>query len=335
MAFRIGINGFGRIGRLVYRAAMARSDLEIVHVNDLFEPQQLATLLKYDSAHGRLPQTVKAEGNTLIVGDKKIKVTASKNPAEIGWENIDCVVEASGVFRAKKSGDKPGYDSHLDAGAKRVLLTVPAKGEIDTTVVLGVNGEDLKPEYTCVSNASCTTNCVAPMAKVLEDSFGIVKGMMTTAHAYTADQRLMDAPHKDMRRARAAAANIVPTTTGAAKAVGLVMPHLKGKLDGIAMRVPVIDGSVTDLVVELKREASVEEINGAFRAAAEGPMKGVLEYCEDPIVSSDIVGNPHSCIFDAGMTMVTGNMVKIVGWYDNEWGYSVRVVDVVERMVNA
>ena len=334
MTYRVGINGFGRIGRLVFRAWLKQKPVgvEIVHVNDLFDPTALAMTLKYDSVHGKLDHDVRAEGSHLVVGPHRVLITNHKNPAEIPWENVDVVIESSGVFTSKKTEDKPGFDSHFAHGVKRVLLTVPAKGEIDGTIVLGVNDHELNAGMKTVSNASCTTNCVAPMAKILHEAFGIRKGLMTTVHAYTMDQRLHDSPHKDMRRARAAAENIVPTTTGAAKAVGKVIPALKGKLDGLAMRVPVPDGSITDLVVELEKDVTQEQVLEAFRQAAAGPMKGILEYNTDPIVSSDIIGNDHSCIFDADQTMVLGNLVKVVGWYDNEWGYSCRVIDLLARM---
>ena len=332
MAIKVAINGFGRIGRLVFRSAFERNDIDIVQVNDLTDATTLAHLLKYDSVHGVYAKEVKAEGDTMIVDGKKIKVSAEKDPATLPWKElgVDVVVEATGVFRKKDQIAK-----HLDAGAKKVILTVPAKDEIDATIVLGVNDDDLKPEHKIVSNASCTTNCLAPVAKVLHDSFGVKRGYMTTVHAYTNDQSILDLPHKDLRRARAAAMSIIPTTTGAAKAVGKVIPSLNKKLDGFAMRVPVPDGSVVDLVVELDKNVSVQDINNAVKKAAEGPMKGVMQYTEDPIVSTDIVGNPHSCIFDALSTMVLdgdANLVKVVSWYDNEWGYSCRVVDLLVKM---
>ncbi|MBN1540600.1 type I glyceraldehyde-3-phosphate dehydrogenase [candidate division KSB1 bacterium] len=332
MAIKVGINGFGRIGRLVFRAAFDRTDMEIVHVNDLTDAATLAHLLKYDSVHGIYQKSVKAEGDTMIVDGKKIKVSAEKDPAALPWGKlgVDVVVEATGVFRKKEQIAK-----HIEAGAKKVVLTVPSKDEIDATIVLGVNDDDLKPEHKIVSNASCTTNCLAPVAKVLHDKFGIRRGFMTTVHAFTNDQMILDLPHKDLRRARAASMSIIPTTTGAAKAVGKVIPSLNKKLDGFAMRVPVPDGSVVDLVVELDKEVSVAEINQAIKAAAEGPMKGILQYTEDPIVSTDVVGNPASSIFDALSTMTMGeksNLVKVVSWYDNEWGYSCRVVDLMAKM---
>ncbi len=329
MATKIGINGFGRIGRLVFRRALDLGGIEIVGINDLTDAKTLGHLLKYDSVHGKFKGEVKVDGDTLIVNGQQIKITAEKDPANLKWGElgVDVVIESTGVFRTKELCMK-----HVEAGAKKVILTVPAKGDIDATVVLGVNEEDLTDEAVVVSNASCTTNCLAPMAKVLNDKFGIVKGFMTTVHAYTNDQRVLDLPHSDLRRARSAAVSIIPTTTGAAKAVGKVIPDLKGKLDGFALRVPTPDGSITDLVAELKTEATVEEINAAMKEAAEGPMKGVMEFCEDPIVSADIVGNSHSNIFDSLSTMTNGNMVKVVGWYDNEWGYSCRVVDLLKKI---
>ncbi|MBZ0265604.1 type I glyceraldehyde-3-phosphate dehydrogenase [bacterium] len=331
MATRIGINGFGRIGRLVFKAARNRSDLEFVAINDLTDASTLATLLKYDSTHGRFPEPVRSEGNDLFVGDSKIKIMAERDPAKLPWADlgVDIVVESTGVFRTREQ-----IARHLEGGAKKVVLTVPAKDQIDATIVLGVNDSDLKSDHKIVSNASCTTNCLAPVAKVLHDNFGIEHGWMTTIHGYTNDQALLDMPHKDLRRARSAAINLIPTTTGAAKAVGKVIPDLNGKLDGMAVRAPVPDGSLVDLVVNLSRSTTVEEINTAMRAAAEGPMKGILEYTEDPIVSSDIVGNPSSSVFDASLTSVMGgNFVKVISWYDNEWGYSNRVVDLIGRLV--
>ncbi len=329
MAIKVGINGFGRIGRLVFRALIEKPDVEITQINDLTDAATLAHLLKYDSVHGRFPHPVQVEGNYLIVKGKKILVTAEKDPANLGWDKTQTqiVVESTGAFTDGAQARK-----HLAAGAQKVIISAPASGDIDATVVLGVNDHILTPEMKVVSNASCTTNCLAPMVKVLDEAFGVEQGFMNTVHAYTADQRLQDAPHKDLRRARAAALNIVPTTTGAAKAVGLVLPHLKGKLDGIALRVPVPDGSVTDFVAILKKPADKAAINAAFKAAAEGPLKGILEYTEDPIVSSDIVGNPHSVIFDALSTMVIGNMVRVLGWYDNEYGYSHRTADLVVKL---
>jgi len=323
----VGINGFGRIGRSFWRAANASDGdrgIEIVAANDLGNVATMAHLLKYDTVLGTLADGVSVSGDTIRVGDKSIKILAEREPAKLPWSDlgVDVVIESTGRFTTG-----PTARAHLEAGAKKVIISAPAKEE-DITIVMGVNDDAYDPAaHHIVSNASCTTNCVAPMAKVLLDNFGIVKGLMTTIHAYTNDQVILDFPHKDLRRARAAAVNIIPTTTGAAKATALVLPELKGKLDGMAMRVPVPDGSVTDLVVELNREATKDEVNAAFRAAAEGPLKGYLYYTEDAIVSSDIVGSPASCTFDASLTMTFGNQVKVIGWYDNEWGYSCRLVD--------
>ena len=329
MSVRVGINGFGRIGRLVFREMQKRDGIEVVAINDLTNAKTLAHLLKYDSVHKKFDGEVSAKEDSIVVNGKEIKIYAEKDPSNLPWGElgVDIVVEATGVFRKKDQISK-----HIEAGAKKVVLTVPAKDEIDNTIVLGVNDDELKAEDKIVSNASCTTNCLAPVAKVLNDEFGIVKGLMTTVHAYTNDQKILDLPHSDLRRARSAAVSIIPTTTGAAKAVGKVIPALNGKLNGMAMRVPTPDGSVVDLTVELAKETTAEEVNAAMKKAAEGPLKGILEYTEDPIVSIDIVGNSHSSIFDSGMTMASGNMVKILSWYDNEWGYSVRVVDLVEKM---
>ncbi|MFI6519540.1 type I glyceraldehyde-3-phosphate dehydrogenase [Spirillospora sp. NPDC050679] len=329
MTIRVGINGFGRIGRNFFRAVKASgADIEIVAVNDLTDNATLAHLLKYDSILGRFPEEVKATADEIIVGGQTIKAFAERDPADLKWGElgVDVVVESTGFFT-----DANKARVHADNGAKKVIISAPAKNE-DVTIVMGVNdGEYDAAAHTVISNASCTTNCLAPMTKVLQDTFGIEKGLMTTIHAYTQDQNLQDAPHKDLRRARAAALNIVPTSTGAAKAIALVMPELKGKLDGYALRVPIPTGSATDLTVEVGRETTVEEVNAAMRAAAEsGPLAGVLYYTEDPIVSSDIVTDPHSCIFDAGLTKVIGNQVKVVGWYDNEWGYSNRLADLVK-----
>ena len=327
MTIRVGINGFGRIGRNFWRAVNAADGdrgIEIVAANDLGNIATMAHLLKYDTVLGTLPIDVSVSGDTIRAGDKTIKFLAERNPADLPWRDlgVDVVLESTGKFN---TGD--GARGHIDAGAKKVIISAPAKGE-DITVVMGVNDDAYDPAaHHIISNASCTTNCVAPMAKVLLDSFGIVKGLMTTIHAYTNDQVVLDFPHKDLRRARAAAQNIIPTTTGAAKATALVLPALKGKMDGMAMRVPVPDGSVVDLVAELDREATKEEVNAAFKAAADGPLKGYLYYTEDAIVSSDIVGTPASCTFDASLTMTFGNQAKIIGWYDNEWGYSCRLVD--------
>lgn len=326
----IAINGFGRIGRLTFRNLLQTEGVAVVAINDLTAPETLLHLLKYDSVHGRFPHTVSLEGNTLVIGDHKIKLLAERDPAALPWGemNVDLVLECTGIFTSPEK-----MELHRQAGAKKVLLSAPAKGNVKT-VVLGVNDGDLNAEDVFLSNASCTTNCLAPMAKALHDKFGIVKGFMTTTHAYTADQNLQDSPHRDLRRARAAALSIIPTTTGAAKAVGLVLPELKGKLDGFAMRVPTPTGSVTDLTVELSRETTIEEINATIKAAADSYLKGILEYTEDPIVSADIVGSKYSCIFDAQLTNVNGNMAKIVGWYDNEAGYSARLADMALKMVS-
>jgi glyceraldehyde 3-phosphate dehydrogenase len=327
---KVAINGFGRIGRSVYRILSLRDDVDVAVVNDLAGHAGLAYLLRYDTVMGTYPGEVTLQGDTLRAGTQETRMTAIADPASAPWkeEGIDFVIESTGIFRQRAQLEK-----HLEAGAGRVILTVPSKDEIDATVVLGVNDDDLKRKHRIVSNASCTTNCLAPVAKVLNDSFGIVRGVMTTVHAYTNDQRLADVPHKDLRRSRAAAENIIPTTTGAARAVGKVLPELAGKLDGMAMRVPVPDGSVVDLVAILEKNPSVADIQNAVRAAAEGPMKTVLEYCTEAVVSSDIIGNTHSSIFDADSTQVGGaNMVRILSWYDNEWGYSNRVVDLVDRL---
>lgn len=328
MTIRVGINGFGRIGRNFFRAVLASgADIEVVAVNDLTDNATLAHLVKYDSILGRLPHEVKATADEITVGGKAVKAYAEKDPAKLPWGElgVDVVIESTGLFT-----DATKAKAHVDGGAKKVIISAPAKNE-DVTVVMGVNQAEYDPaKHTVISNASCTTNCLAPMAKVLQDTFGIEQGLMTTIHAYTQDQNLQDAPHKDLRRARAAALNIVPTSTGAAKAIGLVLPELKGRLDGYALRVPIPTGSTTDLTVTLGRETSVDEVNAAMKAAAEGPLNGVLTYNEDPIVSADIVTDPASCIFDAPLTKVIGNQVKVVGWYDNEWGYSNRLVDLVK-----
>lgn len=331
MAIKAAINGFGRIGRLVFRRGLEVGDIEFVAINDLTDAKTLAHLLKYDSVHGRFNGEVGVDGENLVVNGKKYKVSAEKDPANLPWKDlgVDIVVEGTGVFTKRE-----GMEKHLQAGAKKVLLTAPAKGDIDATIVLGVNDGMLKPDHKLVSNASCTTNCLAPMVKVLHQNFGVKKGFMTTIHAYTNDQRLLDLPHKDLRRARAAQLSIIPTTTGAARAVTLAIPDLKGRLDGFALRVPVADGSVTDFVCELEKNVTVEEVNDAMKKAAEGEMKGILRYEEDPIVSIDIVGDPHSCIFDSLSTMAKDNMVKVIGWYDNEWGYSCRTVDLLLKMAN-
>jgi len=336
VAIRIAINGFGRIGRLTFRILQERSsEFEVVAINDLTDNKMLATLLKYDSTFRRFPGKVECDQEHLIVDGKKIRALSVRNPAELPWGDlkVDVVVESTGVFTARATDAKPGYDTHLKAGAKRVVLSAPAKDAPDLTCVLGVNDDQLKPEMKCISNASCTTNCLAPVAKVLNDKFGIEKGLMTTIHAYTNDQNVQDFPHKDPYRARAAAQNIIPTTTGAAKAVGLVIPELQGKLTGIALRVPVPTGSVVDLTAVLKRDVTKDEVNGAMKAAAEGPLKGILAYTEDPIVSSDIIGDSHSSIFAGDWTQViAGNLLKVVSWYDNEWGYSCRTVDLIARL---
>lgn len=333
MTIRIGINGFGRIGRLTFRNLIARSsEFEVVGVNDLTDNKMLATLLKYDSIHGRFDADVGYDDNHLIVNGKKILALAEKDPAKLPWgaNNVDIVIESTGIFTARSKDGKAGYDTHLQAGAKRVVLSAPAKDGADLTCVIGVNDDKLTKEMKCISNASCTTNCLAPIAKVLHEQFGIESGLMTTVHAYTNDQRVQDLPHSDPYRARAAALNIIPTTTGAASAVGLVIPSLKGKLTGIAMRVPVATGSVVDLTANLGKEATAEEINAAMKAAAAGPLKGILKYTEDPIVSSDIIDDPHSSIFAADFTEVLGGkskLAKVISWYDNEWGYSCRTAD--------
>lgn len=330
MTVRVGINGFGRIGRNFYRAVQASgADIEIVAANDLMDNKSIAHLLKYDSVLGVLPDEVSSDEQSITVGGKSVRVFEERDPAQIPWGDVgaDIVVESTGIFT-----DALKAKAHIDGGAKKVIISAPAKND-DATFVMGVNHEDYDPaNHHVVSNASCTTNCLAPMAKALNDEFGIVKGLMTTVHAYTQDQNLLDGPHKDLRRARAAALSIIPTSTGAAKAIGLVLPDLKGKLDGYALRVPVPTGSATDLTFEAGRETTVEEVNAAVKAAAEGPLKGFLKYTEDPIVSADIVTDPSSCIFDAGLTKVIGNQVKVVGWYDNEWGYSNRLVDLIVHM---
>jgi glyceraldehyde 3-phosphate dehydrogenase len=329
---KVAINGFGRIGRNVFKIALERPDIEIIGINDLTDTRTLAHLLKYDSTQGRYPGVTYDDEN-LIVNGVKVRVSSEKVPGNIAWkEKPDVVIESTGIFTTKES-PKGGYGDHLKNGAKKVILTVPAKDTIDAMIVIGVNDHDLKPEHQCVSNASCTTNCLAPVAKVLNDNFGIESGYMTTIHSYTNDQRILDLPHKDLRRARSAALSQIPTTTGAAKAVGKVIPDLKGKLDGLAVRVPTPTGSLIDLVVNLKKTATKEEINAAMKKAAEGPMKGILEYTEDPIVSVDVIHTSVSSIFDSGSTMVNGNMVKVLAWYDNEWGYSCRVVDLIPMVM--
>ncbi len=329
---KLAINGFGRIGRNVFKLALERENIEVVGINDLTNTKTLAYLLKYDSTQGKFPGTVTYDDSSIIANGVKYPVTAERAPGNIPWAQApDVVVEATGVFRSRESA-KGGYGDHLKNGAKKVILTVPSKDTIDRTIVLGVNDHDLKDSDQCVSNASCTTNCMAPIAKVLNDRFGIENGLMTTIHSYTNDQTILDAPHSDLRRARSAAVSQIPTTTGAAKAVGIVIPELKGKLDGLSVRVPTPTGSLVDLVVNLKTEVTKEQINAAMKEAAEGPMKGILEYTEDEIVSVDVIHNPASSVFDAQSTMVNGRTVKVLSWYDNEWGYSARVVDLAEKM---
>ncbi len=328
---KVAINGFGRIGRAVFRLLCQRDGVEVAAINDITDPQALAYLLRHDTVMGNFPGRAVIEGDTLQTGTQNVKMTSVRDPKEAPWGDmgVDYVIESTGVFRTREL-----VAGHITAGAKKVLLTVPAKDDIDAMIVLGVNNDDLKPEHVVVSNASCTTNCLAPLAYVLDTEFGIERGLMTTTHAYTNDQRLHDMPHKDLRRARAAAENIIPTTTGAARAVGKVLPNLVGKLDGMAMRVPVPNGSVVDLVATMKKEVTVEAVNAAMKAASESDrFKGIIEYATDPIVSSDIVGDPHSSIFDPGCTsVIDGNMLKVISWYDNEWGYSNRVVDLLERV---
>ena len=330
---RVAINGFGRIGRITYRALLKKENVEVVAFNDLTDPKTLAHLFKYDSVHGKFDGTVDVDGDKLVINGNAIRVYSERNPADLPWGdlNVDIVVECTGIFRKREQ-----MNWHIEAGAKKVLLSVPsaAADDVDKTIVLGVNDNLLTADDKLVSNASCTTNCLSPIAKVLHDNFGIKSGLMNTIHSYTNDQIILDSPHKDLRRARSAAVSIIPTSTGAAKAIGLVIPELDGVLHGLAMRVPTPDGSVVDLTCELEKVPTVEELNAAMKAAAEGPMKGVLEYCTDPIVSIDIVGNTHSSIFDADLTMVKGNIVKVVSWYDNEAGYSNRLADMVEKMAN-
>jgi glyceraldehyde 3-phosphate dehydrogenase len=331
MSVKIGINGFGRIGRSVFRVLAGRDDIEVVAINDLFENPQLAYLLKHDSVMGVFPGEVSTGDDFLTVDGHRIAMTEEKDPAKIPWGRlgVDVVVESTGVFAKQEQLQK-----HLEGGAKKVILTVPASGDIDATIVMGVNDEILRPEHRLVSNASCTTNCLAPIAKILDESFGLEEGFMTTVHAYTNDQRLEDGPHKDLRRSRAATQNIIPTTTGAARTVGKVLPQLKGKLDGMAMRVPVSDGSIVDLVAKVRARPDAAAVNAAVRESAEGALKAIVEYSEVPLVSTDIVGNPHSSIFDALSTRADGDgYVKVVAWYDNEWGYSNRVVDLIGRLV--
>ena len=329
MSIRVGINGFGRIGRMVFRAMMDRGGYEVITINDLTDSATLAYLLKYDSVHGQYNGTVEAVDDGLVVDGRKIDIVSVRNPADLAWgdRGVDLVVESTGIFT---DGEKAA--AHLEAGAKKVLISAPATN-VDATIVLGVNDETLTAEHRIVSNASCTTNCLGPMAYVLHNHFGIIRGSMTTIHAYTSDQRIIDIAHKDLRRARSAAVSMIPTSTGAAKAIGDVIPDLSGKLNGMAVRVPVPDGSLTDLVVQVDRVPSADEVNAAFKEAAQGRLKGVLEYCEDPIVSADIVHNPASCIFDMDLTMIIDNgLVKVCGWYDNEWGYSNRCADLLKRL---
>jgi len=330
MAIRVGINGFGRIGRSVFRILSDRDDIEVVAINDLFDNDQLAYLLKYDTVMGTLHKQLRIDGDFMFCDDDRVAMTAERDPAKIPWKDLgaDIVVEATGVFRTREA-----LEQHLAAGAQKVLLTVPAKDEIDATIVIGVNDHELGAEDRIISNASCTTNCLAPIVKILDDAFGIEEGFVTTVHAYTNDQRLADVPHKDPRRSRAAAVNVIPTTTGAARAVGKVLPRMKGKLDGMAIRVPVPDGSVVDLVVRLDKRPGRDEINAAVREAASGPLRQIVEYSEEPLVSSDIIGNPHSSIFDARSTQAHGDgFAKVVSWYDNEWGYSMRMVDLIDKV---
>lgn len=333
MAIKVAINGFGRIGRAVARIISSRKDVELVAINDLADAKSLGHLFKYDTVMGPWSGTVEVKDSAIVINGKAVKILSVKNPAELPWKDmdIDVAIESTGIFSTAES-PKGGYADHIKAGARKVILTVPAKDNIDATVVLGVNDDVLTPAIKCISNASCTTNCLAPLAKVINDAVGIEKGLMTTVHSYTNDQNVADMIHSDLRRARAAAMNIIPTSTGAAKAVGKVIPALEGKLDGMALRVPVPVGSCVDLVAELKKEVTAYEINAIVKAAAEGPLKGILEYCDEPIVSSDIIHNPASSIFDSLCTMAIGNMVKVVSWYDNEWGYSSRTVDIIEKV---
>jgi len=338
MAVKVGINGMGRIGRLIFRAMAARpKEFDVVAINDLTDVATIRQLIKYDSVHGRFNGTIDVSGNNLVVNGKEIKVLSERAPAKLPWNDLGVTVaaECTGVF-TRRSSEKGGYGDHLTAGAKRVIISAPTKDDPDLMIVQGVNDDQLNASHQCISNASCTTNCLAPLAKVLHDTFGIVEGLMTTVHAYTNDQRVQDLMHSDLRRARAAAVNIIPTTTGAARAVGKVMPELNGKLNGMAVRVPVPDGSLVDLVATLKRSVTADEVNAAVKAAAESKLRGILEYCEDPIVSSDIVGNPHSSIFDAKSTMTMppdgGTLVKVISWYDNEWGYSCRTADLIAKV---
>ncbi|MDP6923514.1 MAG: type I glyceraldehyde-3-phosphate dehydrogenase [Candidatus Scalindua sp.] len=328
MAIKVGINGFGRIGRNVFRVIAEREDVDVVAINDLADARTLSLLLKYDSVHGKFNGDIEAKEDAIIVKGKEVKLTKEKDPAKLPWSElgVDIAIESTGIFTKKADCAK-----HLEAGAKKVILSAPSKDQLDATIVMGINENDLSVEHKIVSNASCTTNCLAPLVKVINDNFQIEKGLVTTIHAYTNDQKVADMMHSDLRRARAAAVNIIPTTTGAAKAIGEVIPELKGKLDGMAMRVPVVNGSVTDLVATVKKNVTIEEVNTVLKAAADSGLNGILEYCEDPIVSSDIIGNGHSCILDAMSTcVIDGNLIKVIGWYDNEWGYSNRMVGLVE-----
>src|SRR5262245_15182987 len=330
VALRVGINGFGRIGRLVFRVLSQRPhDFEVVAINDLSDPKHLGLLLKYDSVHGRFKGTVESREKSIVVNGTEIPITTEKDPAALPWTKLGCQValESTGRFT-----DRASLQKHIAAGAERVVLSAPAKDELDATIVLGVNDHILNKNHRIISNASCTTNCLAPLAKVLHEAFGIEKGLMTTVHAYTNDQRVADQVHEDPYRARAAAVNIIPSKTGAAKAVGEVIPDLKGKLTGFALRVPVADGSVTDLTAELKTVVTKDQVNQAIKSAADGPLQGIIEYCADPLVSSDIIGNPHSCIFVPDQTLVIGNLVKVIGWYDNEWGYSNRTAELLTKL---
>ncbi|PSQ86641.1 MAG: type I glyceraldehyde-3-phosphate dehydrogenase [Bacteroidetes bacterium QS_4_64_154] len=333
MAINLGINGFGRIGRLCFRSLLEDDDrdIDIVGVNDLTDAETLATLFKYDTVHGQYPGDVSVEGDSLVVDGEEFPVYSKKDPTTLPWADLDTdvVIESTGIFRTREKAAQ-----HLDAGADQVVISAPAKSEVDATVVLGVNGDMLTGDEEVVSNASCTTNCLAPLVKVLDDAFGIESGLMTTVHAYTSSQNILDGPHSDLRRARTAAESIIPTTTGAAKAVGEVLPHLDGKLDGMAMRVPTPDGSITDLTAVVEQDVTIEDVNEAFREAAYGELDGILAYSDDPIVSRDIIHNPHSCIYDAPWSNVAGSQVKVVGWYDNEWGYACRTVDLVEQLAN-
>ncbi|MGR3294851.1 MAG: type I glyceraldehyde-3-phosphate dehydrogenase [Candidatus Bathyanammoxibius sp.] len=332
MAIKVGINGFGRIGRIVFRAMAQRPSIEVVAINDLADSKALAFLLKYDSVHRRFQGTVEAKENALTVNGKDIRLVQERDPARLPWKElgVDVAIESTGFFTKKEDCEK-----HIQAGAKKVILSAPPKGKLDAVIVCGVNDNTLRPEHRVISNASCTTNSLAPMVKVLNENFGIEKGLMTTIHAYTNDQKVADSIHSDLRRARSAAVNIIPTTTGAAKAIGEVIPELKGKLDGVALRVPVVDGSITDLSAILKKSVTKEEVNEAMKKASQGELKGILEYCDEPIVSSDIIGNPHSCIFDSLSTyVVEGNLVKVMGWYDNEWAFSQRMAELTELFAN-